>query len=80
MIKDRDLIITAANLIRQADLCESASQFLKTAAPLVMSKDKLVRTTFHYLGIPIDGICLQIIDSLKGIVLESNLSDVKANF
>ena len=77
VIPDEDLISKAGDLIRQADLGNSASEFLKIAASSVMSKERLVRVTCQHLDISIDGICLQTIDSHQGTVVESKLSDVE---
>jgi len=71
-----DLIDTADDIIRQLDLAEQAADYLETARSFLFSKEKLVRATFHYLGLAVDGVCLQTLDTDIGIASELMLSDI----
>ena len=79
-LMDDALIKSAEKLIRQMNLCDSAVEYLEAARSSITSKEKLVRATFHYLKIGVDGVCLQTIDTHHGTTLESQLSTVETNY
>ena len=76
VLDDSDLIDRAGNIIRQLDLAERAADYLETARSFLDSKEKLVRATFHYLGLAVDGVCLQTLVTGSGIASELKLSAV----
>ena len=79
VLPDCGLLEKCRVVLQDNSLTELASDYLECVNRLLASKEKLVRATFEYFEISLEGVCLQVIDTRRGTVSESRLCDVHIN-